>query len=287
MLKLENVSKNFPKFSIKNMSFELEPGYIMGLIGRNGAGKSTLLRMVLGIMTPDSGCISFEGKDTTENEKWVKDNCGFVLTEEVFDKHNTLKSNAEKYGKFYSRYDAETLKSYCEKFNLDINRSYGKQSRGEKMKFQLAFALSHDPKLLILDEPLGSFDPEFADMFSGLLTDFVSTGEKSVILATHITSGLDKFGDYITYIDKGRLVLSEDKETLTDRFRLVTAEDYLINLLPNDKVIYKEKGASLSKALVRDLGRIEDEKQYDIGRPTIEDIMYFMDKGGLKKAVGN
>jgi len=237
-------------------------------------------------MTPDAGHIEFIDRDIRENEKWTKDNLGFVLTEDVFEKHNTLAQNGEKYGRFYSRYEPEKLDFYCEKFNLDMKRTYGRQSRGEKMKFQLAFALSHNPRLLVLDEPLGSFDPEFAESFTGILTDFISKGENSVILATHITSGLDKFGDYITYIDKGRLVLSEDKETLTDRYRLVTAEDYLINLIPKDKVVYKEKGSSYSKALVEDYGRIANDKEYRVDTPTIEDLMYFMDKGGNRKFGG-
>lgn len=282
MLRVQCVNKTVAEFRLKDISFELEKGYINGLIGRNGAGKSTLLKILLGMLKPDSGSIEILGKDLGENEKWVKDQLGFVLAENLFEEYNTIEGNALVYGRFYSRYDHKTFLEYCEKFELDPQRQLRKTSRGEKMKFQYAFALAHDPRLLILDEPLGSFDPEFAEEFSKSLSNFIASGENSVILATHITSGLDKIGDYITYIDSGRILFSKDKETLTDEYKIVTAEDYKINLIPRENIIYKEVGKNISKALVKPVHLIYRDPEFQVDVPNIEELMYFMDKGNYR-----
>lgn len=282
MLRVNDVNKTVAEFRLKNISFELEKGYICGLIGRNGAGKSTLLKLLLGMTKPDSGSIEILGKDLGENEKWIKDQLGFVLAESLFEEYNTIEGNALVYGRYYSRYDHHTFLDYCDKFELDPKRQLRKTSRGEKMKFQYAFSLAHDPRLLVLDEPLGSFDPEFAEEFSKSLSDFIATGENSVILATHITSGLDKIGDYITYIKEGRILFSKDKETLTDEFKLVTAEDYKINLIPRENIIYKEIGKNYSKALVKPVHLIYQDKEFEVSNPSVEDLMYFIDKGNYK-----
>lgn len=282
MLKLKNVNKGYSGFKLKDISFELPQGYIMGLVGRNGAGKSTLLRLVMGLIKADSGSIEFMGKDIVDNEKWAKDNMGFVLAEKVFDDYNTLEANAKMYGAFYSRYNHKSFLDYCQRFELDPSRKLKNNSRGERMKFQYAFALAHDPRLLILDEPVGSFDPDFQKEFYKSLTDYIATGENSVILATHITSEMDKRADYITLIDAGRLIFSKDKESLTEEFKLVTAEDYKINLIPVDKVIGREKEIHYTKALIRPTHEVTTDKDYTINTPSIEEIMYYIAKGDYK-----
>ena len=282
MLKVNNLHKDLDNFQLKDMNIELEKGYIMGLIGRNGAGKSSLLKCILGLRKPTSGSIEFLGYDIGENEKLAKDNMGFVLAEDVFEEYNTIEGNAKVYGSFYSRYDHSRFLHLCEEFELEPKKQLKNLSRGQKMKFQYAFALAHDPKLLVLDEPVGSFDPEFQDYFYKSLTDFIADGEHSVILATHITSQLDKMADYITYVADGRVVFSKDKESLTEEYKIVYAEDYKIKLLPNDCIIYKEAERSLMKALVKSVNQIYKDKDYRVEIPSIEEIMYFMDKGNYK-----
>lgn len=279
MIKIEGVSKKLGVFSMRDVSFTVPPGYICGLIGENGAGKTTLLRLLLGLYQPDAGKIEIAGHDIRLEEAAAKNDIGYVLSEELFDRNLTLLENADLYGRYYDRYDREKFLSYCGRFELDAKKKLKKHSKGEKLKFQFAFALAHAPKVLLLDEPTSGFDPEFRREFLKILTEYISDGEHSVLLATHLTSDLERFGDYITFLHQGKIVFSMDRETLENSFRLVSGEDYKLNLLQKDKVIYKEKGVYGSKALVRH-GRLSVyDREVSAETPTIEDIMYFMMKG--------
>ena len=183
------------------------------------------------------------------------------------------------YGKYYEKYETDIFLQYCKRLQLEEAKKYKQLSKGEKLKFQFAFALAHQPKLLILDEPTANFDPEFRKEFLSILTEFVSDGEKSVLLATHITEDLDRIADYVTFLHKGEVKFSMDRKTLEQSYRLVSGEDYKINLINKERIIFKEKGKYGSKALVmhRRFSNYSDGVQVEI--PGIEDIMYYMLKG--------
>ena len=276
MVKVENVTKKFEEFSfsLKDISFTVPKGYICGLIGENGAGKSTLLNMILGLYQPNKGEIYVNGSNVVINEKITKDQIGYVLAEELFDSHLTLMRNADTYGKYYSKYDAKLFKEYCERFELDVKCKLKNLSKGQKLKFQFAFALAHKPLLLVLDEPTANFDPKFRKEFFDILVDFISDGEHSVILATHLTSDLEVIGDYITFLHKGRLVFSEDREKLLSSYRLLQGPAYKGNLLNKDRVIHIEKKDNVMTALVRYSKFEEYDKELMVSIPTIEEIMY-------------
>lgn len=284
MLCVEHVEKKLGNFHLTDISFQLPKGYIMGLIGPNGAGKTSLLYMMLGLYALDEGKITVNGLDTAKQEAAAKEQIGFVLTEELFCSQMSLKENANMYGKYYSEYEEELFLKYCSRFSLDFHKKLKKHSKGEKLKFQFAFALSHHPKLLILDEPTANFDPAFRDSFFKILTDFVRDGEHSVILATHLTKDLDRIADYVTFLNGGRLEFSMDKEKMADSYRLISGEDYKINLLPKEEMVYKEKGKYASKALVRKSKWSVYDKELQVDIPTIEDIMYFTLKGEKNNA---
>ena len=147
------------------------------------------------------------------------------------------------------------------------------------LKFQFAFALSHAPKVLILDEPTANFDPTFRSDFIKILTEFIQDGTKSVLLATHLTSDLDRIGDYITFLHKGKIVFSSDRQEMENSFRFVRGEDYKINLIPKERIIHKEKTEFGSKALVHHRPRYVYDNALSVDIPTIEDIMYYFVKG--------
>lgn len=164
------------------------------------------------------------------------------------------------------------------------------------MKFQIAFALSHEAKLFIMDEPTANLDQAFRQEFMEIMQDLITDGEKSILLATNQTDTLDQLADYITLIDKGRIAFSMSKEVLMDKYALLSGEAEKVNLLPEDWVVYRENGLYRSMALIYDpdiknmdiiksiSGRL-DETIEALGltklRPTIEEIMYFMIKGGF------
>lgn len=282
MIKLEQINQKYPTFALEDISIEIPKGYIVGMLGENGAGKSTLLKIMLGYFKPDSGKISVDGQElwaSDENQKKGKNQLGFVLNEELFSNYNTLLDNGIRYGKYYSDYDHKKFQEYLQEFRLEKKRKYGKLSKGEKLKFQFAFALSHNPKVLLLDEPLGSFDMAFREKFLNYLTSFVEDGEHSVVLVSHLTQELDQIADYIALIHNGKLMDFSDIEELRERYRLVSGENYKINLLNSDRVIYKEEGTYSTKALVKHNSFSSYDKEVEVEVPTLEDIFYYRIKG--------
>lgn len=278
ILEMNDVSKHLGAFHMENITFSLPEGYIMGLIGPNGAGKTTLLHLILGLYRPDTGNIRVAGLSYESDECRIHEQIGTVLLERLFDPGWTLRQNADRYGAYYRAYDPETFLRYLERFSLTPNRKYRALSTGEELKFQLAFALAHDPKLLILDEPAGNFDPKFRAEFFDVLKEFISDGTRSVILSTHLTEDLDRMADYITYLEKGKCLLAEDIETLRDSYRLVTGEAYKIRLFPKEDVIHVEQGELCTRALVRHHKRSSYDAGLAVTTPTIEELMYFMTK---------
>lgn len=278
LLQLNGVSKRLGTFQIKDISFELPEGYIMGLIGQNGAGKTTLLHLILGLYQPDEGEIRIDGVSYKENEREIREKIGCVLLDELFDNSMTLLQNGSFYGRYYVNYNKEVLQAYLKRFSLEPDRKYKALSKGEKLKFQFAFALSHAAKLLVLDEPTGNFDPEFRKEFFAVLKEFIADGTRSVILATHLTEDLDRVADYITYLEKGELLLSCDIEELRENFRLVTGEAYKINLIPKERVIHMEPGEFGTRALVMHHRRYSYDREASVAVPTVEEFMYFMSK---------
>lgn len=275
MLKINNLNKRFKDFSLSDINLSIPKGYICGLIGENGAGKTTLMHLITGLYSIDSGEIFINGNNIDTDQITTKNDIGYVFNEELFDSTLSLVKNADSYGKYYSNYDKDTFISYCNRFNLDINKKLGKHSKGEKLKFQFAFALSHFPKLLLLDEPTANFDPEFRKEFIKILTEFIKDGDKSILIATHLTSDLERIADYVTFIHKGNIIFSYDIETLENSYRLVSGEDYKINLISPNKIINKEKGDYTTKALVNHRPSYKYDKDLSVDIPTLEDIMYF------------
>lgn len=280
MIQFQNVSKRLGKFSLEDISFELPAGYIMGLIGPNGAGKTTLLHLLMGLYEPKEGTILVDGKSYAEAQEEILNQIGVVLVDPLYDNGLTLLQNGREYGRFYKEYSEETLKEYLNRFQLEENCLYKKLSKGQRLKFQFAFALSHNARLLILDEPTGNFDPEFRQEFFQVLKEFIADGTRSVVLATHLTEDLDKVADYILYLEKGKTIFSGDIEKLHDSYRLVVGERYKINLLRPERILCVEEGRYGTKALVTHTRRALYDNSLTVSIPTIEEFMYFMTKRG-------
>ncbi len=255
----------------------------MGLIGPNGSGKTTLLHLILGLYEPDEGTVRVDGKGYGGQERAIREMTGVVLLDKMFHENLTLRQNADFYGKYYANYDAQMVLDYMKRFSLDPDRKYKAVSRGEELKFQFAFALSHAPRLLVLDEPTASFDPEFRAQFFGILKTFIADGRHSVIISTHLSEDLDRIADYITYLEKGNLILSDDIESIRENYRLVTGEAYKIRLLPQEDVVHIEPGEYGTRALVRHRRWRGYDREVTVSVPTIEELMYFITKRGKKK----
>ena len=276
MIDCNNVSKRFTSFSLKNITFNLPAGYICGLIGENGSGKTTLINILSGLYSYD-GKIRISGRDYCNHEYDIKQDIGVVVHGDIFEAKESLISNANYFGRFYKKYSENLLENYLERFNLNDKKKYKELSKGEKLKFALAFALAHEPRLLLLDEPGANFDIEFRKEFNSLLREFIIDGTRSVILSTHIISDVETFADYILFLKNGEQILFGDVETIREKYRMVSGEKYKIKLL-KDRIIYLEEGRISCNALVK-----HDKQGYDkelkVWEPGIDELMYYIGKG--------
>lgn len=277
MLKVEGLSKKFKRFQLKDVSFQLEKGYIMGFIGPNGSGKTTTIKLIMNLMKRDSGNIEIFGKDNIEFEKQVKDRIGFVYDESYFYQDLSIKQMKNIVAPFYTHWDEEVFQNYMEEFDLDEKQKIKKLSKGMKMKFSLSLALSHHAELIIMDEPTSGLDPVFRREMLDILYDIIQDADKSIFFSTHITTDLEKIADFITFIDDGEIVFSKEKDLLLETYGVVKGgNDDLTPELEKKLLGVRKTGVGFEaltdkKTFVRDLA---GEKVL-IERPSIEDIMYY------------
>lgn len=222
--KIENLTKNYPAFKLDNVSFNLEPGYIMGFIGRNGAGKTTTLKSMLRFVHPESGKVEINGYDVEKNEFEVKKSIGFVSGLDGFYNLKKIKTVTEVTKSFFPNWNDNLYHELIQKFNLDENKLIKSLSAGMKVKYQIALAMSHDAKLLILDEPTSGLDPVSRDELVCLFQDYVADGEHSILFSTHVTSDLDKCADYVTYIKQGKIIESTDIVSFKEKYLLISGK---------------------------------------------------------------
>lgn len=217
-LEVRGLHKKYPSFELKNVSFSIPQGSIMGFIGRNGAGKSTTVKSVLGLVHPDGGAIRFFGHDTATEEKFFRENIGVALGGVDFYQKKKLKTISRVTSKFYSNWDDGKYKHYLKLFSLDENKCVDELSSGMRVKYLIALALSHNAKLLILDEPTSGLDPVSRDELTELFSLIVKSGERSILFSTHITSDLEKCADMITFIRDGEIIYSGGKSDFYEAF---------------------------------------------------------------------
>ena len=225
-LRVENLTKSYPSFTLRDVSFTLERGRIMGLIGKNGAGKSTTLKAVLNLVTPDGGSIQVLGRPFPAEELDCKRRLGVVLGVVGFYQHKRLRSITDVTRRFYPGWDQTAYTRYLEEFDVDESKRVRELSAGMRVKYQIAVALSHQAELLIFDEPTSGLDPVSRDELLELFRALAAGGERSILFSTHITSDLEKCAGGITYIKDGTVLMSAEKDAFIRSFQhLRTPED--------------------------------------------------------------
>jgi ABC-2 type transport system ATP-binding protein len=193
----------------------------MGLVGKNGAGKTTTIRLLLNMLARDAGAVRVFGMDNIKAEQRIKQDVGVVF-DEIFFVDSWRVSDVERAVKgFYSRWSGQAYGKYLKSFGLPPDKRVKELSRGMKLKLMLAVAMSHEARLLILDEPTSGLDPVARDELLGILSAYISDGEKSVLFSTHITSSLEKIADFITLIHNGTVFYTGTKDDLLESYRIV------------------------------------------------------------------
>jgi ABC-2 type transport system ATP-binding protein len=278
---IRNLSKDYGDFRLRGVSFSLPRGYIMGLIGPNGAGKTTIIKLILNLIRRDGGDIQVFGLDNLRGEVEVKRRIGFVHDTPYFFEHLTLKNVRKTIAPYYADWDNDLFGRLLSEFNLPENKRFAKLSRGMKMKFALATALSHNADLLILDEPTSGLDPIFRRELLRRLSTFIQDEGKAVLFSTHITADLERIADFITFIRNGEIVFSSPKDKILDSWAVVKGGPEI--LAPEYGSLFKaiRKREFVVQALTADAA--EARRRLGSGaaveRATLEDIMFFLTKG--------
>lgn len=281
VIEIKNLKKSFDGFSLNNISFTLEKGYIMGFIGPNGAGKSTTIKLIMNLIKKDDGEIKIFGLDNIRYEKEVKNRIGFVYDENYFYEELTVTEMKNVISAFYKKWSDNVFNKYIREFSLPKDKKIKELSKGMKMKFAIAVALSHDAELFIMDEPTSGLDPIIRSELLDILSYLIQDENKSVFFSTHITSDLDKIADYITFINKGSIVFSCPKDDILENYGLVKGPKELINSDVRKHFIgIKEKQFGF-EALTdnrQQVRRILGDGAI-IDKPSLDDIMLYYARG--------
>lgn len=281
ILELNSVSKSYKDFTLQNISFQLPKGTIMGLVGANGAGKSTTIKSILNLIRRDSGDIKVFGLDNIEHEQEIKERLGIVFDETYF--HSVLKpKQINKFMKdIYREWDREQFLNFLKKLKIPLDKQIKDFSRGMKMKLSIAAAMSHGADLLILDEPTGGLDPVVRSEILDLFLDFIQDENKGILLSSHIITDLEKIADYITFIDNGKVVLSESKDEILYLYGVLKGSLDDLNRVEKADLISVHRHRFGFEALVKHADRIRTKYPHMVVDPVnIEDMMLFIAKEG-------
>lgn len=206
LLEFENVCGTSKKFRLENINFTLPAGYIMGLMGNNGAGKTTLMNYILDEKKKYTGTIRIGGVDIRKNHAYIKNKIGFVSEDNYFFEERTADQNVQMLKMFYEEFDMDIYHEALNNMELSEGKTYGKMSRGEKLKFQLAFAMAHKPALYLLDEVTVGMDPVFRIDFFKILGKIIEGESASVLMTSHIESEMEQKTDYVGILENGKLL---------------------------------------------------------------------------------
>ena len=276
LLEVEGLTKRYPGFTLDSVSFRLETGYIMGFIGRNGAGKTTTLKSMLGLVHVDAGSVRIDGTEYREDEHLAKQKLGVAFGGVDYYPRARLSDIARVTRRFYEAWDETQYRALLQRFQLDEKKRVRELSQGMKVKFSLALALSHNAKLLLLDEPTGGLDPVSREELIELLQHIVEDGEHSILFSTHITSDLEKCADYITYIRGGRIAASTDLDSFKSEYRLVRGTRAQLT----EPLVQKFIGARKNAFGFTALAKAEDAAAMvglEIAPADLESIMIYFD----------
>jgi ABC-2 type transport system ATP-binding protein len=262
-IEISNLTKKFDGFTLNSLNMSVPKGSIMGFIGQNGSGKTTTIKLLLNILHRNSGNIKIFGMDNTLNEKEIKENISVVFDELPFhDELNPTQINTILRN-IYKEWNSETYKSYLDRFSLPQKKKLGKFSKGMKMKLQIATALSHNAKLLIMDEATTGLDPVVRSEILDIFLEFLQEEDHTIFMSSHITSDLEKIADSITFIDKGELLISGYKDDILENhgvmkcskndYKNIDIEDVVsvrtnefnIDVMVKDKALCRKKYSGL------------------------------------------
>jgi ABC-2 type transport system ATP-binding protein len=259
ILEIKDLRKEYKEFSLNSLSLSLPEGYIMGLIGPNGAGKTTTIKLIMNLIRADGGEITVFGKHYRGNEKLIKNDIGYVGEEQYFYEDRSVAWTGRFVAKFFRGWELNTFSTLLSEFELSSTKKVKELSRGMRVKLSLAIALSHNPKLIILDEPTAGLDPVVRrDVLELLRRVTAEDPGKSVIISSHITDDIERIADSVTYLIDGKIALSGEKDELLANWKKI---HYRAGALPGKaakELLTIEENVFGSSGVTRDFGAIRD-----------------------------
>ena len=280
ILNIKDLNKNYKNFSLKNISFQIPQGTVMGFIGANGAGKTTTIKLIMQLIRKDSGLIEIFGQSAEKNFNSLKQKIGFVYDEPCFYEQLKIKDMTKIIASFYNFWDWKAYKNYLSQFKLDETQKIMQLSKGMKTKYSLALALSHNAQFIIMDEPSSGLDPVIRRELLDIFYDVISDGKCSIFFSTHITSDLERIADYVTFIKNGEIVFSKRKDDVFSEYALVKGGlDELKGGIESKLIGIRKTGVGF-EALTKEKQGLP--ASLIIEKPALEDIMFFYEKTSCK-----
>lgn len=279
-IEVKHLTKQFEAFTLDDVSFAVPSGSIMGFIGENGAGKSTTIRLILGLLHPDGGEIRLLGEDAAALPARIREDIGVALDESFF--HDSLRPKDLDLilKSIYRSWDSKVFYGYLDKFDLPDGQQVKKFSRGMKMNLSLSAALSHHARLLILDEATSGLDPVVRNEILDVFLEFVQDEGHSILVSSHITSDLERVCDYITFIHRGKIVVSESKDALLEQYGLIGCAKADFERIDRADIVGYRESHFGCEVLVHD--RAAAARKYpgfQLEHVSLEDIMLFYVRG--------
>ena len=272
-ISIKNLSKEFDKFKLDNISLELKQGTVLGVIGENGAGKSTLIKLILGLLHKTSGEILVFNKQLEQNETKIKEDIGYVS--ELTDLPSDYKPYYidKVFKKIYPKWNSDEFFKYLDKFKIDQKKKFSDLSRGMRAKLSLATSLCHDAKLLILDEPTSGLDPVVRNEVLDILREFMLDETHSILISSHITSDLESIADEIAFIHNGKLLFHQSMIEINENYGFIRCTKEDLKNIPQNAVYATRDDLFGTEALINPQKISTD---MDIAPANLDQIMLFL-----------
>lgn len=280
-IEIKNLRKDFDNFSLKIEDLKIPEGFVTGFIGPNGSGKTTTIKLILNMLRKDKGSIKLFGKEYKGDDLSVKEHLGVVSEFNGYLQESKLRSIKKSLSVFYKNWDEKLYKRYIKEFELNENKVYKELSKGQQKKFEIIMTLSHRPKIIIMDEPTSNLDPLVRNEVLEMLQERIEEDNATVFFSTHITSDLDKIGDYLVFIYKGKIFLADDKDNILQNHVIVKGKNELLQKDTEEIFISVNKNSFGFEGLVKNREKayelFGEEVVYD--KPNLEDILTYYTRG--------
>ena len=260
VIELKHVTKSYGDFVLEDVTFSIPEGSVCGFIGQNGAGKTTTINLILDIIRRDSGEIRMFGESIDADSARLREDVGVVFDEMGFHEFMTGRDINIMMKNIYKNWDEQAFFDYMKKFSLPTKKKCGAFSRGMRMKLQIAVALSHHAKLLIMDEPTSGLDPIVRNEMIEIFREFVVEEDHTILLSSHITGDLEKLADEVVFINGGKIVLSGNKDEILEMHGVLKCKKDEVSRISPSLIVHKELGTYGAEILVND--RHAAEKLY-------------------------